>query len=138
MFWGYVLKGRKLTSILRPEEPIRIVSVALNQKDDLADVQVKVFARQDNREYLICTLNQDNAVQQVDIMFDGEDDLCFRVSGYGEVHLVGNIEPREVDDGSSVASSRQGSDDSFRGLNKNSRSRLDQFAKQRPRAGVKK
>ena len=102
-FWGWRLRGRHVGSVadvLEPKEPIRITNVALAKLED-SSTKLKVFIRVDEKDILICTLDNETPSQKVDIMFDADDQVSFRVSGLGLIHLIGVVEPRDPDSGSS-------------------------------------
>lgn len=110
--------------------PIRVTNIVLTKSPEDGS-KVKVIIKQDHNEFVLCTLDDKNSSQVVDIMFEDEDQVFFRLSGDATVHLTGT-EMEDEDDGTDSSVSSYDSIEANMGTvqeNKdgNRRSRFDKF-----------
>lgn len=135
MLWTLEVKGSKS---MKPEMQIRVTHVVLAKLPDDGQ-KVKLLIKQDNDEFVLCTLDATNSSQLVDIMFTADDEICFKLSGDGLVNLIGREVPFEDDDDEDTSASSESSYDSIVAakednedhlasrLTGNRRSRMDAF-----------
>lgn len=97
MLWATVVKPGKPVSCRKIEYPVRLGNVALVNAGPF-QTQSSLIIEHGNKEYLLCTLSTAKPSQVMDLVFDDEDEVVFKVMDGGTFHLVGYEEPDDEDD----------------------------------------
>lgn len=134
MLWAKAVKPGKPVSCRKIEYPVRLGNVALVNAGPF-QTQSSLIIVHGKKEFLLCTLSKAKPSQTMDLLFDEEDEVTFKVMDGGTFHLVGYEEPDDYsddesaeDDGDSTADPVDVSTSGLLRLSMgNRRSRLDQF-----------
>ena len=134
MLWAAAVKPGKPKSCRKIENPIRLGNVALVNAGPF-QTQSSLIIVIGSKEYLLCTLSKAKPSQMMDLLFDDEDEVSFKVMDGGTFHLVGYEEPDDYsDDDSEEEDGDSGADPldiSTSAMNRlsvgNRRSRMDAF-----------
>lgn len=134
MLWAKAVKPGKPVSCRKIEYPIRLGNVALVNTGPF-QTQSSLVIVHGKKEFLLCTLSKAKPSQMMDLLFDDEDEISFKVMDGGTFHLVGYEEPDDYsddesaeDDGDSATDPLDVSTSAMLRLSVgNRRSRLDAF-----------
>lgn len=97
MLWTAVVKPGKPVSCRKIEYPVRLGNVALVNAGPFQTHSSLIIVH-GNKEYLLCTLSASKPQQTMDLLFDDEDEVVFKVMDGGTFHLVGYEDPDDEDD----------------------------------------
>ena len=68
---------------------------------------VTLFLEQNKNEFILCNLDYDKIInQQLDLVFDVEEEVSFFLKGDGIVHLSGYVLPDEYDEENQIKSNK--------------------------------
>jgi hypothetical protein len=127
MLWTAAVKPGKPVSCRKIEDPVRLANVALVNPGPFQKESSLIISH-GNKDYLLCTLSVSKPSQVMDLLFDDEDEVTFKVIDGGTFHLVGFEEP---DDDSSDEESEDDGDSSALAMERlavsSRRSRMDRF-----------
>ena len=138
MLWAAAVKPGKPVSCHKIENPIRLGNVALVSLGPFQTESSLILVTK-KQEFLLCTLSGKHSSQMMDLLFDDEDEITFKVMDGGSFHLVGYEDPDDYDSDDETESEVEGDitemDPVVRGLNSSvsrlsvasKRSRLDAF-----------
>lgn len=78
------------------------VELALDENDKpiapAKDLDISLYVQMEGKEMLLARFDRDTLSVNLELGFDDEDSIAFRVQGSATVHLVGHYEPYEEDD----------------------------------------
>lgn len=97
MLWTAVVKPAKPVHCRNIENPVRLANVALINAGPF-QTHSSLMICHGGRDYLLCTLSLSTRSQAMDLLFDDEDEVTFKVMDGGTFHLVGFEEPDDYDD----------------------------------------
>jgi len=95
LFWGIVLKSDKRYE-QTVEESFHISKACLEPTQSNGKIS-SIYLEQDNEEFILCNLSDNNLNESLDLNFTESEKICFRVEGGGTVHLTGYLVPEEDD-----------------------------------------
>lgn len=93
LFWGIVLKSDKRYE-QAVEESFHISKACLEPTQSTGKI-CSVYLEQDNEEFILCNLSDNNLNESLDLNFTETEKICFRVEGGGTVHLTGYLIPED-------------------------------------------